>query len=89
MGSQRNKLLLNLLGEPLIAWTLRAAAASREIQWIGIISQPEDWPDLKSILEGLALNKPVEMILGGVDSPSIGSQRSTGVTLKRSTGADP
>ncbi|URD51806.1 2-C-methyl-D-erythritol 4-phosphate cytidylyltransferase [Chroococcidiopsis sp. CCNUC1] len=50
MGSDRNKLLLTLRSQPLIAWTLRAAEASHEISWIGIISQPADWVDLKEIL---------------------------------------
>jgi 2-C-methyl-D-erythritol 4-phosphate cytidylyltransferase len=65
MGSDRNKLLLTLRSQPLIAWTLRAAEASHEISWIGIISQPADWVDLKEILGGLSLNKPVEFIQGG------------------------
>ena len=65
MGSDRNKLLLTLRSLPLIAWTLRAAEASHEISWIGIISQPTDWVDLKEILGGLSLNKPVEFIQGG------------------------
>jgi 2-C-methyl-D-erythritol 4-phosphate cytidylyltransferase len=65
MGSDRNKLLLTLRSQPLIAWTLRAAAASREISWIGIISQPTDWVDLKEILGGLCLTKPVQLIQGG------------------------
>lgn len=65
MGSERNKLLLTLLGKPLIAWTLLAAEASRHITRIGIISQPDDWADLKEILAGLSLSKPVELIQGG------------------------
>jgi NDP-sugar pyrophosphorylase family protein len=35
MGSDRNKLLLTLLEKPLLAWTLLAAEASRQIEWIG------------------------------------------------------
>jgi len=65
MGSDRNKLLLMLRSLPLIAWTLRAAEASNEISWIGIISQPADWVDLKEILGGLSLTKPVQLIQGG------------------------
>lgn len=65
MGSDRNKLLLTLLGKPLIAWTLLAAEASTTVKWIGIICQPEDLPDLKSILADLSLSKPVEFIQGG------------------------
>jgi len=65
MGSSRNKLLLTLLGKPLIFWTLQAATASRHINWIGIICQLEDLPDLKAIVEEMALTKPVQFIQGG------------------------
>ncbi|MBE9183529.1 2-C-methyl-D-erythritol 4-phosphate cytidylyltransferase [Microcoleus sp. LEGE 07076] len=65
MGSQRNKLLLTLLSKPLLSWTLAAAEASQQISWIGIMGQPDDFPDFKAILGDLALVKPVELILGG------------------------
>ncbi|MBH8575922.1 2-C-methyl-D-erythritol 4-phosphate cytidylyltransferase [Nostocaceae cyanobacterium CENA369] len=64
MGSNRNKLLLEVRSQPIIAWTLKAAAAS-SIEWIGIISQPTDWADFKTILADLKLNKRVELIVGG------------------------
>lgn len=65
MGSNRNKLLLKLLDQPILAWTLKAAAASEQITWIGIIGQPEDEPDFQEILASLSLTKPVKMIRGG------------------------
>lgn len=65
MGSERNKLLLTLLGKPILAWTLLAAEAADQISWIGIIGQPADQADLKAILDGLKLTKPVELITGG------------------------
>ncbi|MBD2514854.1 2-C-methyl-D-erythritol 4-phosphate cytidylyltransferase [Nostoc sp. FACHB-973] len=65
MGSNRNKLLLQVRSQPIIAWTLLAAQAASKISWIGIISQPTDWPDFKAILADLKLTKPVELILGG------------------------
>jgi 2-C-methyl-D-erythritol 4-phosphate cytidylyltransferase len=65
MGSSRNKLLLVLGSRPIIAWTLLAAEASEYIQWIGIVSQPHDWDDFKTILQELNLTKPVEFIVGG------------------------
>ncbi|BAZ48359.1 2-C-methyl-D-erythritol 4-phosphate cytidylyltransferase [Nostoc sp. NIES-4103] len=65
MGSNRNKLLLEVRSQPIIAWTLKAAAAASTIEWIGIISQPSDWPDFKAILADLKLSKPVELITGG------------------------
>jgi 2-C-methyl-D-erythritol 4-phosphate cytidylyltransferase len=65
MGSDRNKLLLTLQGKPLLAWTLQAAEASQAIAWIGIIGQPTDFPDFKTILQDLSLKKPVTLIKGG------------------------
>lgn len=65
MGSQRNKLLLTLLGKPLLSWTLAAAEASQHISWIGIMGQPEDFPAFKVILSDLSLVMPVELIKGG------------------------
>ncbi|PSF38405.1 2-C-methyl-D-erythritol 4-phosphate cytidylyltransferase [Aphanothece hegewaldii CCALA 016] len=54
MGSDRNKLLLPLLDQPLLYWTLLAAATSKEIQWIGIIGQSEDFADFKTIIADLS-----------------------------------
>ncbi|NEQ57762.1 MAG: 2-C-methyl-D-erythritol 4-phosphate cytidylyltransferase [Moorea sp. SIO1F2] len=65
MGSDRNKLLLTLLGKPILAWTLLAAEKASSISWIGIMGQPYDWPEFKAILAELALSKPVELIEGG------------------------
>ncbi len=65
MGSDRNKLLLTVRSQPIIAWTLKAAEAASAISWIGIISQPTDWDDFKVILANLKLSKPVELIRGG------------------------
>jgi 2-C-methyl-D-erythritol 4-phosphate cytidylyltransferase len=65
MGADRNKLLLTIAGDAILAWTLRAAAAARSITWIGIIGQPEDFAAFTEILASLALALPVELIPGG------------------------
>ncbi len=65
MGSSRNKLLLPLLGQSVIAWTLRAAQAAASIEWIGIIGQPHDWQDFKQIVAELGLEGKVQFIQGG------------------------
>ncbi|MGD1941435.1 MAG: 2-C-methyl-D-erythritol 4-phosphate cytidylyltransferase [Leptolyngbyaceae cyanobacterium] len=65
MGSDRNKLLLTLHGHPLLAWTLQAANASQTIDWIGVICQPEDQPDILNILQVTQLETPVTLIPGG------------------------
>ncbi len=62
---QRNKLLLELLDQPLIAWTLLAAEASSRIDWIGVIGQPTDFAEFKDLLSQLNLAKTVELVVGG------------------------
>lgn len=65
MGSNRNKLLLPLLGKPLLAWTLLAAKAAHSIRWIGIMGQPDDFPDFKEIIMNTGMTKMVHLIPGG------------------------
>lgn len=65
MGSDRNKLLLPVLNQPVIAWTLQAAHQSDSIEWIGMIGQPADWQDLKQIVRDLDLLDRVQFIQGG------------------------
>ncbi|MGA1264257.1 MAG: 2-C-methyl-D-erythritol 4-phosphate cytidylyltransferase [Prochlorothrix sp.] len=65
MGSDRNKLLLPLLGQPILAWTLQAAEAAPSITWIGLVGQALDWPEIEPLLARLQLSKPVTWIQGG------------------------
>jgi 2-C-methyl-D-erythritol 4-phosphate cytidylyltransferase len=65
MGSSRNKLFLTLHQQPILAWTLMAAAKATEIEWIGIIAQPYDWEDIQEMLDGLKLSQLVRLIAGG------------------------
>jgi 2-C-methyl-D-erythritol 4-phosphate cytidylyltransferase len=65
MGADRNKLLLQVRSKPLIAWTLLAAEAASSISWIGIVFQPPDWDDFKSIIADLKLKKTIVFIPGG------------------------
>lgn len=65
MGSDRNKLLMPLLAKPILAWTLQSAGVSQAIDWIGIICQPVDQPDIEQMLEACQLQKTVQFIPGG------------------------
>ena len=65
MGADRNKVLLHLLGQPLIAWTLRAAEEADAVAWIGLICQPSDRPLLQAVVDELELSKPVVFLDGG------------------------
>ena len=63
MGANRNKLLLPLAGKPVLAWTLEGATSANSIEWIGIVGQPLDQPEILKLIEGLG--KPIEWINGG------------------------
>lgn len=65
MGSDRNKLLIPLLGQPILAWTLQAAAAASRLRWVGIICQPIDRPDIEAMISQCNLQIPVAFIQGG------------------------
>lgn len=65
MGSSRNKLLLELKGKPLLAWTLMGAVSSQTIKWIGIMGQPYDFPFFEEIIDQLNTDKPIQLIKGG------------------------
>ncbi|MEN9224476.1 MAG: 2-C-methyl-D-erythritol 4-phosphate cytidylyltransferase [Thermostichus sp. HHBFW_bins_43] len=65
MGATVNKLLLPLLGQSILAWTLQAADRASSIEWIGILSQPADWPAIQEILAAAALTTPVQLLQGG------------------------
>lgn len=65
MGGDRNKMLLPLLGEPILAWTLKAVAAAASIDWIGLVCQPHDRPEFEAIVADLNLAQPIAFITGG------------------------
>ncbi len=77
MAAGRNKLLMPLLGRPILAWTLEAAVAAASIQWVGIICQPVDRLEIEQMVNSLTYpslfsepssnpsSKPIVFIQGG------------------------
>lgn len=65
MGSRGNKLLLQLKGKPLLAWTILAAEAAERITWIGIMGQSHDFPFFEEIIAQIGPKKPIQLIQGG------------------------
>jgi 2-C-methyl-D-erythritol 4-phosphate cytidylyltransferase len=65
MGSNRNKLLLELFGKPILQWTLASAIASDAIAWIGVVGQPCDRDDFQQIFASMDSPKPIDWIQGG------------------------
>ena len=65
MGAERNKLLLEVAGRPVLAWTLEAALASPVIRWIGIVGQPVDQAAIEALVAAARPDRPVQWIEGG------------------------
>ena len=63
MGATRNKLLLPLSGQPVLAWTLQAALDAETIHWVGIIGQEIDRSEILDLVQRAP--KPVAWIAGG------------------------
>ena len=63
MKAGKNKLLLKLNGESILYWTLKAVFLSKKVNWVGIIGQPHDRPEiLNSIRE---FSEKINWINGG------------------------
>ncbi|WP_411871377.1 2-C-methyl-D-erythritol 4-phosphate cytidylyltransferase [Vulcanococcus limneticus] len=65
MGAERNKLLLEVAGRPVLAWTLEAALACPLIHWIGIVGQPVDAAEIQALVVAARPDRPVVWIEGG------------------------
>ncbi len=65
MGSAGNKLLLEVAGRPVLAWTLDAVLGCGAISWIGIVGQPLDAEPIAAIVAAAQPDRPVQWIVGG------------------------
>ncbi len=65
MGAAGNKLLLDVAGRPVLAWTLDAVLACAAIRWVGIVGQPVDAEPIAAIVAAAQADRPVQWIEGG------------------------
>jgi len=65
MGAAGNKLLLEVAGRPVLAWTLDAVLGCDAISWIGIVGQPVDAEAIAAIVAAAQPDRPVQWIVGG------------------------
>ncbi len=65
MGAAGNKLLLEVAGRPVLAWTLDAVLGCDAITWIGIVGQPVDAEAIAAIVAAAQPDRPVQWIVGG------------------------
>ena len=63
MKAGKNKLLIDLNGEPLIFWTLKSVFSASSTNWVGIIGQPKDKELLLKSAKGYS--HKVQWINGG------------------------
>ena len=63
MKAGKNKLLINLNGESLLYWTLKAVFCSKSISWVGIIGQPYDKENIMHSIKEYSKN--INWIIGG------------------------
>ncbi len=63
MGADKNKLLLEIAGKPILYWTLKAVTSSQRIDWIGIVGQPKDKSFILPIID--SFSKKIQWIDGG------------------------
>ncbi len=61
MGGNRNKLLLEVAGRPVLSWTLEAIKSAKSIKWIGIVGQPCD----KELI--ISITKQFSMMIHWID----------------------
>ena len=54
MKAGKNKLLLNLNGESILYWTLKAVFLSEKVSWVGIIGQPYDKSEIINSIKEFA-----------------------------------
>jgi 2-C-methyl-D-erythritol 4-phosphate cytidylyltransferase len=65
MGAAGNKLLLEVAGRPVLAWTLDAVLGCGAISWIGIVGQLVDAEAIAGIVAAARPDRPVQWIVGG------------------------
>lgn len=65
MKAERNKLWIELEGEPIISHTLRQFGDDKSCRRILLVVNPSEEQDFKALIEELLLPVPIELIRGG------------------------
>jgi len=67
MGGERNKVLHELVGRPIIAWAIEAFSAHPEVDDIVVVGNRDDLPDLRLIAQ--KVDERIVVIEGGTERP--------------------
>jgi len=65
MGGEGDKLLLNLRGRPVVAWSILALERSGVVDSVTVVASEANLERIAEALQGLEVMFPVEMVLGG------------------------
>ena len=66
MGGEGDKLLLELRGLPVVAWSIGALERSGAVDAVVVVASESNLERIAVVLEGLQTQVPVELVLGGV-----------------------
>lgn len=66
VGADRNKVLLEIAGRPVIEWSLRAFATHPAIDRVVLVGHPDDLPELRKLASAYGVTDVVE---GGAERP--------------------
>ena len=65
MGGEADKLLLELRGIPVVAWSIGALERSGVVDSVTVVASESNLDRIAAVLQGLDSGIPVEMLLGG------------------------
>lgn len=65
MGSEGDKLLLDISGEPVVAWSLAALEKSGAVDTITVVASENNLERIAAIVQAAPVAIPVELVLGG------------------------
>jgi len=65
MGGEGDKLLLELRGLPVVAWSIRALERSGAVDAVVVVASESNLDRIAAVLQGLSTEVPVELVLGG------------------------
>ena len=65
MGGEGDKLLVELRGTPVVAWSIRALERSGVIDAVTVVVSEHNLDRIAAVIQGLDTGIPVELVLGG------------------------
>lgn len=77
-GTGENKTLVELLGRPVLEYSLRVFMAAAVVDEVVLAAKAGEEAALRKLAEGLCLQKPVTVVTGGADRAASGGEGTGG-----------